>query len=137
MVEGKVVSREDIVSREVGFLWAIYHLVEQAGLALKTEQMASFGVVQGALRAAYNGLMEVVYSEGSDCLTEPRKGKLEDLSNSVFQIREKLVKGTQVLKRDLKTIVSENNTYKRLSDAMADLRECLVDWYGVEVSNLD
>lgn len=137
MVLGKVASGKDIEESERVFLLTAYMFIGQAKSALKDGQGADFGVAQGALRAVYNGLGEIIYSGSSECLTEARKRELENLSESVFQIRETLVSGTQVDRRDLRFVVNENRISERLDGAMADLKEYLMDWYGCEVPDLD
>ena len=111
MASEQVIDSKEIQFNEKSFLLQVDKFFDRTRLALENK---NFAIAQGALRGIFNGLGGLVYD--SDYLTKDRKTKLNNLSDSIFKIREEIVNWVEVKGKDLAIIIKENDIYERLAD---------------------
>ncbi len=125
MASKQIVDPAEIQINEKSFLLQVCGFFDRTKLALDNK---NFAIAQGALRAIFNGLGGLAYD--SDYLTKDRKIKLNGLNDSIFKIRDELVNGVEGERKDLGLVVSENNTYEKLTNSKVLLEKYMGEWYG-------
>ncbi len=92
---------------------------ERIGDARSALDREDYAVLQGALRAAFNGLCHITESSS---ITQDKKKKLIDLRESIFHSRDDLVNAIEVNRKDFQTASKEISLYQILEQFEKDFK---------------
>ena len=118
------------VNAEEGYF--LLRVCEMLGKGREGLQASDLGVVQGALRAAYNGLTGLI--EDSGLLTANRKKELRAQNQRIYEIREAIVKGAEGIEREPKEVEEAENAYVNLGEIKKVLKSYARKWYRCKAS---